>query len=142
KQIGTEPTADFPWLVEPDREVLQAWMQHLLGQPEQARAMGEAGRQRVHSAFTWARTVEGIEHRLAAWQRREPVEASAADEAIVVAASVPQVQCGTGFLTRPGLPDGLGNPSHANNLARGMLHPPGARRRRCTVCIIAKNEEK
>jgi hypothetical protein len=114
KQIGTEPTVDFPWLVEPDREVLQAWMQHMVAEPERARAMGEAGRQRIHGAFTWEHTVEAIEHRLAAWRHPQDgtlwdthAEPPTADVAIVVSSPGRM-----GFLARPYEGDGLGSPSY------------------------------
>lgn len=53
KRVGDTETVDFPWLAEPDRDVLAALMKHVVEHPNEAAARGRAGTAFIRAHFTW-----------------------------------------------------------------------------------------
>ena len=70
KRVGDEPTVDYPWLAEPDRDALQTFMRHVYENPQVARAKGHAAREHILANFTWERSVVEIETRIRALRDR------------------------------------------------------------------------
>ncbi|MCE5336665.1 MAG: tetratricopeptide repeat protein [Desulfobacteraceae bacterium] len=66
KRIENMETVDFPWLAEPDRAALGELMRHVLDNPEEARAKGQAARIQIETNFTWEKSAEAVEERLQA----------------------------------------------------------------------------
>jgi glycosyltransferase involved in cell wall biosynthesis len=77
KQVGELETVDYPWLAEPDREVLAYLMRRVVERPEEARARGEAGRAYVHAQLTWEHTAAAVERRILALGRQSPAGVTA-----------------------------------------------------------------
>jgi glycosyltransferase involved in cell wall biosynthesis/Flp pilus assembly protein TadD len=72
KRVGDLETVDHPWLAEPDAGVLRDLLRHVTSHPDEARALGEAGRQRAHAEFTWDRAAAAAAARLHAL-RQQPI---------------------------------------------------------------------
>jgi glycosyltransferase involved in cell wall biosynthesis len=77
KRIGDEPTVDYPWLAEPDRDALQTFMCRVFENPQEARAKGQAAREHINANFTWERSVAEIEKRVQAL-REQPIRRTGA----------------------------------------------------------------
>jgi len=113
KQVDGEETVDYPWLVEPDIDVLRSLLRQVMEQPEQAREKGERARRYILSHFTWEHTVTAVEARLHALRQRV-------------------IHRRTDCQSIPPPPDGLPiRPTRANR----------QRKSRVSLCMIVKNEE-
>jgi glycosyltransferase involved in cell wall biosynthesis/tetratricopeptide (TPR) repeat protein len=64
KRVGELETVDFPWLAEPDAAALAAHLRNVFEHPEEARAKGRQGCERIRERFTWDRAAEAAEQRL------------------------------------------------------------------------------
>jgi len=64
KEIDGAETVDFPWLAEPDIDMLCHYLRHVVENPAEAKAKGEAARQHVLAHFTWEHTLDAVESRL------------------------------------------------------------------------------
>lgn len=65
KQIGEWATVDYPWWAEPDQGALQRLLQHVLANPGQAQAKGQAGLAHIRQNFTWDHAALAVNQRLA-----------------------------------------------------------------------------
>ncbi|HVT78222.1 MAG TPA: glycosyltransferase, partial [Acidimicrobiales bacterium] len=74
---GLVPNTTGYWWAEPDGDALGALMRHVVASPDEARARGELGRQRIVSDFTWERAAALVEERIAALADVVPVRFSA-----------------------------------------------------------------
>ncbi|MFQ5343348.1 MAG: tetratricopeptide repeat protein, partial [Anaerolineae bacterium] len=70
KHIGDLETVDYPWWADPDREALQQLMRHVVTNPAEARAKGQAARAYIQANFTWDRAAEAVRQRIAALCQR------------------------------------------------------------------------
>src|SRR5262249_1802662 len=66
KRVGEWETVDSPWLAGPDPVALRDLLRHVAAHPEEARAKGRAGRERIASNFTWDKAAAAVEARLRA----------------------------------------------------------------------------
>jgi glycosyltransferase involved in cell wall biosynthesis/tetratricopeptide (TPR) repeat protein len=64
RRVGELETVDFPWLAEPDVAALAVHLRHVFEHPEEARAKGRRGCERVRERFSWGRAAEAAERRL------------------------------------------------------------------------------
>ncbi len=69
-RVGDIPTADHPWLAEPDMAVLRERMRHVFTHPEEARHKGRLASERIRGRFTWAHAADAVEARLEALRGR------------------------------------------------------------------------
>jgi glycosyltransferase involved in cell wall biosynthesis/tetratricopeptide (TPR) repeat protein len=72
KKLHTEPTVDYPWLAEPDREALQKLLQRVIAHPGEAGVKAALGRETIRTRFTWDHTAAVVERRLQTI-RRQPL---------------------------------------------------------------------
>ena len=70
KRIGDLETVDFPWLAEPDPEVLRSLLREVADHRDDARAKGRAAASYVRSHLTWDRAVDALESRLEQLRQR------------------------------------------------------------------------
>ncbi len=77
KQVDGLETVDVPWLAEPDGPALARLLRHVVANPDEARAKGQAASARVRARFTWEQAADRVEERLDELRRR-PVRRRAA----------------------------------------------------------------
>ncbi len=70
KHIGDLETVDYPWWADPDREALQQLMRHVVANPAEARAKGQAARACIQANFTWDHAAKTVRQRIAALCQR------------------------------------------------------------------------
>jgi glycosyltransferase involved in cell wall biosynthesis/tetratricopeptide (TPR) repeat protein/predicted O-methyltransferase YrrM len=81
KRVGDLETVDYPWLSEPDPAALAGLLRRAYKNPEEGRAKGAVGRQRILAQFTWDHAVAAVEQRLEVLRRQRPRRlAGGADE--------------------------------------------------------------
>jgi glycosyltransferase involved in cell wall biosynthesis/Flp pilus assembly protein TadD len=64
KRIDDWETVDYPWWAEPDREELKRLMRHIVANPAEARAKGQAARAHIQANFTWERAAAIVQKRV------------------------------------------------------------------------------
>jgi len=69
-RVGNLATIGPPILAEPDLDFLRYYLRHVFDHPEEARAKGDRGSAHIREYFTWDRTIDIIEHRLARLHER------------------------------------------------------------------------
>ena len=70
KRMGDLETVDFPWYAEPDMEALATHLRHVFVHPDEARAKGQRGRERILAGFTWDHAALAAEGRLREFRAR------------------------------------------------------------------------
>ncbi|MCS7220812.1 MAG: glycosyltransferase [Anaerolineae bacterium] len=76
KRVGEWETVDYPWWAEPDREALKQWMRHVVANPAEAQAKGQAARAYIQAHFTWEQAAATVQKRIEAL-RHQPIQRSA-----------------------------------------------------------------
>jgi len=79
KRVGDLETVDYPWWADPDREALKRLMQHVVANPDEAKAKGQAARAHIRAHFTWERAAEVVRKRLQEL-RDKPIRRLAAED--------------------------------------------------------------
>jgi glycosyltransferase involved in cell wall biosynthesis/tetratricopeptide (TPR) repeat protein len=128
KKLGNEATVAYPWLAEPDRELVQACMRYVVEHPDEARAKGAAASEAIRTNFTWEHTALAIERRLHALRGLPPRRLTKAVEATTTNV--------TSTEAAPPIPEAACSPVFS------ILHAQSTRRQRFTANLIVKNEEK
>jgi glycosyltransferase involved in cell wall biosynthesis len=121
KRVGDLETVDYPWVAEPDVRALQGLLKHVIAHPDEARARGQAGRERIHTAFTWEHALDAAQARL-----RVLCQGPVRRTTIVKTVPVPEFSHTTPSVMTLVSADAVGAES---------------RRQRVSLCMIVKNEE-
>ena len=58
KQLGNEPTIDYPAYAEPELDGLVDWMRYVFEHPHESEATGRAGMNKIRAEFTWDHAAE------------------------------------------------------------------------------------
>jgi len=82
KRVGDLETVDYPWLHEPDPAALAGLLRRAFECPEEGRAKGAVGRQRILAHFTWDAAVAAIEQRLEVLRQRPPRRCASGTESV------------------------------------------------------------
>ena len=64
KRVGNRETVDYPWLAEPDPEVLAEAMRIVFNSPQTARSKAKSGRELIESRFSWKKIGTIVEERI------------------------------------------------------------------------------
>jgi glycosyltransferase involved in cell wall biosynthesis len=118
KRIGALETVDIPWLAEADPAALVALMRHVVDHQDEAQAKGSSAADHIQRFFTWERSIDVIETRLAQLAR-VPIRRSAAFSEMDAAAEPERAPITDSPAPRA---------------------PTPARRRRVSLCMIVRNE--
>lgn len=77
KRVDHWETVDYPWWAEPDREVLKQLMRHVVANPVEAKAKGQAARAYIQVTFTWEQAAAVAQKRIEEL-RHQPIRRFAA----------------------------------------------------------------
>jgi len=72
KRLDQWTTPDYPFLYEPDTEATARLMRRAYTHPQEARAKGARGRERIRAGFTWDHAAELVQQRIDALRKRPP----------------------------------------------------------------------